>query len=80
MWFRWMTHLLKVVFISELATGVQNITCPLKRFKDGLRASLGLCSIPTFGWETLATDHVIVKLIHEQLVIFNLFFTSKMCP
>ena len=52
-----MTHLVKVVFISELATGVQNITCPLKRFKDGLKACLGLCSIPSFGWETLATDH-----------------------
>lgn len=72
MWFGWMTHLVKVVFISELATGVLNITCPLKRFKDGLKASLGLCSIPTFGWETLATDHNAWRMtIHKGIQSFE---------
>ncbi|KAK2557312.1 RNA polymerase II subunit A C-terminal domain phosphatase SSU72 [Acropora cervicornis] len=72
MWFGWMTHLVKVVFISELATGVQNVTCPLKRFKDGLKASLGLCSIPTFGWETLATDHSAWRMtIHKGIQSFE---------
>lgn len=36
------THLLKMVFFSELATGAQNIGRPLKRFKDSLKASLGV--------------------------------------
>lgn len=72
MWFGWMTHLVTVVFFSELATGVQNVTCPLKRFKDGLKASLGLCSIPTFGWETLATDHSAWRMtIHKGIQSFE---------
>ena len=43
-----------------------------------------LCNVLTSLYHQLedrkiGTD-IIVKLIHEQLVIFNLFFTSKMCP
>ena len=45
----WMddTRLPKMVFFSELATGARNIRHTLKRAKDGLKAFLGLCGIPT---------------------------------
>lgn len=39
-----------------LWAGASNIGRPLKRFKDGLQESVGLFSIATVGWETLATD------------------------
>lgn len=51
------THLPRMFFFSELATGGSNISRPLKRFKDALTASPGLCGISAPGWETLATDH-----------------------
>lgn len=52
------THFLKMVFFPKLATGAQNIGCPLKGFKDSLKVYLGLCGIPSLGWETLATHHL----------------------
>ena len=41
------TRLPKMVFLSELATGARNIRRTLKRAKDGQKAFLGLCGIPT---------------------------------
>ena len=41
------TRLPKMVFFSELATGARNIRRTLKRAKDGQKAFLGLCGIPT---------------------------------
>ena len=41
------TRLPKIVFFSELArTGARNIGRPLKRFKDGLKASLDCAAFP----------------------------------
>ena len=48
------THLPKMVFFSELATGGRNISRPLKRFKDGLTATL---ATDRSAWKT-AIDEV----------------------
>lgn len=62
------THLPKMVFFSELATSGRNISRPLKRFKDGLTASPGLCGIRASGWETLATDRSAWKTAIDKCV------------
>ena len=55
----------KMVFY-DLTTCARNIGRPLKRLKDGLKASLKLCISPSFGWETLVTDRIAWRIaIHE---------------
>lgn len=46
------THFLKTVVFPKLATGAQNIGCPLKGFKDSLKVYRGLCGIPSLGCNT----------------------------
>lgn len=42
----------KMVVFPKLATGAQNIGCPLKGFKDSLKVYRGLCGIPSLGCNT----------------------------
>ena len=66
------TRLPKIVFFFELATGARNIGRPLKRFKDSQKTSLGLCGIPSLGWETLATDRSAWRMaIHKGVQGFK---------
>jgi len=65
----WMndSHLPRMVFFSELASGARNIGRPLKRFKDYLETSLVAFSIPLQGWETLASDRSAWRLaVHKR--------------
>ena len=48
------THLPKMVFFSEVASGTRSIGHPLKRFKEALKQKTE--SNPTVRWETFATD------------------------
>lgn len=61
----------KMVFF-DLTTCARNIGRPLKRLKDGLKASLGLCISPNLGWETLVTDRIAWKIaIHKGVQGFE---------
>ena len=66
------THLPKMIFFSELASGTRNIGHPLKRFKDCLKASLGACGLSTPNWETLAVDRCAWRLgVHRGVQAFK---------
>ena len=66
------THLPKMIFFSELASGTRNIGHPLKRFKDCLKASLRACGLSTSNWETLAVDRCAWRLgVHRGVQAFE---------
>ena len=48
------THLSKMVFFSEVASGTRSIGHPLKRFTEALKQKTE--SNPNLRWETFATD------------------------
>ena len=61
---RWVGHIMrmsdtrlpKIIFLSELADGARAPGGPIKRYKDGIRATLKACRIAASGWESLAAD------------------------
>lgn len=64
-------RLTNMVF-SDLTTCARNIGRPLKRLKDGLKASIKLFISPRFGWETLVTDRIAWRIaIHKGVQCFE---------
>jgi len=49
-------HIPKHLFLSELSTGTCAQGAPLKSYKDAVKSSSQVCSIPVMEWEALTLD------------------------